>query len=135
MSWRDREYNQSKYSGGTGNSLLWLLTGSVPLFRVFGIRVRLHASLIFCILLTIAFGGTEGFAIVDRMITMGALFLIVLLHEFGHCFAARSVGGSAEEILMTPLGGLAMAHAPRNPWGTFVTVAGGPLVNVLICAI
>ena len=77
----------------------------------------------------------QGFELSDRLITMGALFLIILLHEFGHCFAARSVGGSAEEIIMTPLGGLAMAHAPRNPWGTFVTVAGGPLVNVAIYAI
>ncbi|HEV8607437.1 MAG TPA: site-2 protease family protein [Tepidisphaeraceae bacterium] len=135
MSWRDREYNQSKYSGGTGNSLLWILTGSVPLFRAFGIRVRLHASLILFIVLTVLFGGTSGYFLSDRLITMGALFLIVLLHEFGHCFAARTVGGNAEEIIMTPLGGLAMAHAPRNPWATFVTVAGGPLVNVLICAI
>ena len=53
MSWRDREYNQSKYSGGTGNSLLWLVTGSVPLFRVFGIRVRIHAFMIIFMLLTI----------------------------------------------------------------------------------
>ena len=135
MSWRDREYNQSKYSGGTGNSLLWLVTGSVPLFTVFGIRVRIHSFMILFMLLTVLFGGMRGFELSDRMITMGALFVIVLLHEFGHCFAARGVGGSAEEIIMTPLGGLAMAHAPRNPWGTFVTVAGGPLVNVAICAI
>jgi Zn-dependent protease len=135
MSWRDREYNQSKYSGGTGNSLLWLLTGSFPLFTAFRIRVRIHAFMVIFMLLTILFGRMQGYELSDRLISMGALFGIILLHEFGHCFAARSVGGSAEEIIMTPLGGLAMAHAPRNPWGTFVTVAGGPLVNVLICAI
>jgi Zn-dependent protease len=61
------------------------------------------------------------------------LFGIILLHEFGHCFAARWMGGTADEILMTPIGGLAFAMAPRRPWPTFVTVAGGPLVNVLIC--
>jgi len=66
---------------------------------------------------------------------MGALFVIVLLHEYGHCFAARSVGGNAEEIILTPLGGLAMAYAPHDPWARFVTVIGGPLVNVAICAI
>ena len=66
---------------------------------------------------------------------MTALFAVILLHEFGHCFAARWVGGTAEEIVMTPLGGLAMAMAPRRPWPTFVTVAGGPLVNVLICLV
>jgi len=36
---------------------------------------------------------------------------------------------------MTPLGGLAFAMARRRPWPTFVTVAGGPLVNVIICLI
>lgn len=36
---------------------------------------------------------------------------------------------------MHPLGGLAMAHAPRRPWPTFVTVAGGPAVNVIICVV
>ena len=36
---------------------------------------------------------------------------------------------------MTPLGGLAMAMARRRPWPTFATVAGGPLVNVLICLV
>jgi stage IV sporulation protein FB len=66
---------------------------------------------------------------------MSVLFLVILLHEFGQCFAARYMGGDANEIMMTPLGGLAMAMAPRRPWPTFVTVAGGPLVNVAICIV
>jgi hypothetical protein len=36
---------------------------------------------------------------------------------------------------MTPLGGLAMAGAPRRPLPTFITVAAGPAVNVIICLI
>jgi membrane-associated protease RseP (regulator of RpoE activity) len=31
------------------------------------------------------------------------------------------------------LGGLASANPPHRPWATFVTVAGGPAVNVIIC--
>lgn len=64
---------------------------------------------------------------------LGLLFVIILCHEFGHCFGARSVGGDAEQILMWPLGGLAFAHAPQTAWAQFVTVACGPLVNVLFC--
>lgn len=64
---------------------------------------------------------------------LGLLFIIILCHEFGHCFGARSVGGDAEQILMWPLGGLAFAHAPQTAWAQFVTVACGPLVNVLFC--
>jgi Zn-dependent protease len=113
---------------------MWLLTGSVPLFTAFRIRVRAHAMLIVAIVFILLFGWGFG-GPMDRLISAGALFTIVLLHEFGHCFAARSVGGDADEIIMHPLGGLAMAQAPKRPWPTFVTVAGGPLVNVVICAI
>jgi Zn-dependent protease len=63
------------------------------------------------------------------------LFAIILLHEFGHCFAARSVGGEANDILMWPLGGLAYADAPKRAWPQFWTAAGGPLVNVILCVL
>jgi Zn-dependent protease len=63
------------------------------------------------------------------------LFGIVLVHEFGHCFGARSVGGRADHILMWPLGGLAFASAPMRAWPQFVTVAAGPAVNVAFCLI
>src|SRR5437899_4490172 len=61
------------------------------------------------------------------------LFGIILVHEFGHCFAVRSVGGEARDILIWPLGGLATLEVPYNPRALFITTAGGPGVNVLIC--
>jgi Zn-dependent protease len=135
MAWQDRPYYRDP-GGATGNPLMWLLTGSVPLFTIFGIRVRMHASLLLVIVLVLLFGiGSFGSSVVMRVQSVSMLFMVILLHEFGHCFAARSVGGEANDILMTPLGGLAMAMAPRRPWATFVTVAGGPAVNVLICLI
>ncbi|MGB7156856.1 MAG: site-2 protease family protein [Tepidisphaeraceae bacterium] len=133
MAWQDRPYYRDR-SDATGNPLMWLFTGSFHLFTVFGIRVRMHASLALLIVLVLLFGiGGFGSSVAMRVQSVTMLFTVILLHEFGHCFAARSVGGNADEILMTPLGGLAMAMAPRRPWPTFVTVAGGPLVNVVIC--
>ncbi len=61
------------------------------------------------------------------------LFVSVLLHEFGHCFAGRWMDGDAQDILMWPLGGLAYVEVPHTPRAHFVMVAGGPLVNVAIC--
>ena len=81
-----------------------------------------------------AFGGF-GFSLGDGLRFVAVLFLVVLLHEFGHCFTARWVGGHAEDILMTPLGGLAFASPPSRPLPTFLTVAGGPAVNVMICVV
>src|SRR5688500_10386944 len=135
MGWEDRPYYRDR-PGQTGNPLMWLMTGSVPLFTVFAIRVRMHASLLVIMVLILLFGiGGFGETAAMRVQAVATLFGVILLHEFGHCFAARSVGGEANDILMTPLGGLAMAMAPRRPWPTFVTVAGGPLVNVVICLV
>ena len=133
MAWQDRPYYRDS-GGTTGNPFMWLLVGSVPLFTVFGIRVRMHASLLVLIILILLFGiGGFGDSVLMRVQSVTMLFMVILLHEFGHCFAARWVGGEANEVLMTPLGGLAMTMAPRRPWATFVTVAGGPAVNVIIC--
>ena len=130
MAWQDRSYYRDS-SSGQRNPLWWLLTGSVPLFTVFGIRVRMHASMLLFIVLGLIFSHDIGFT--NALIIYGSLFGVVLLHEFGHCFAARKVGGDADEIIMTPIGGLAMTSAPRRPWPQLVTTVCGPLVNVAIC--
>lgn len=59
----------------------------------------------------------------------------VLLHEFGHCFAARSVGGRADAIVLWPLGGVAYTQANRgNVLHSVCISLAGPLVNFLIGA-
>jgi stage IV sporulation protein FB len=65
----------------------------------------------------------------------GMVFLFVLLHEFGHCFGCRYVGGRAEDILMWPLGGLAYCEPPDRPWENLVTTACGPAVNLAFCLV
>jgi len=133
MAWQDRPYYRDRPSGT--NPLMWILSGSVPLFTAFGIRVRAHASLLLYAVLILLLGLGQGFAWQDRVQNVSILFAIVLLHEFGHCFAARWVGGSADDILMHPLGGFAYAMPPRRPLPTFITVAAGPAVNLVICLI
>lgn len=110
----------------------FLLSGSVPLGRFFGIHVRLHILFLLYIAFSLYDSKQEWR---DTAIFLTMLFGTVLVHEFGHCFGARAVGGFAENILLWPLGGLAFAHAPMRPWPQFVTVAAGPLVNVIFCVI
>ncbi len=138
MSWRDREYNRSDYKGGsTGQAVFNLFFGSVSIGSLFGIRVRIHATFFWFVAITLLAGsGRDNLYVMRyRAISMAALFLMVLMHEFGHCFASRAVGGNPQEILMHPLGGLAFADAPRRWGANLVTVIGGPAVNVLICII
>ncbi len=106
------------------------LGGSFPIGRLFGITVRVH----FLFVLWIGYNLiTAGQDMKHEALFLAMLFGIVLVHEFGHCLGARTVGGDARDILMWPLGGLAYARAPMRPWPQFVTVASGPLVNVVFC--
>ncbi len=108
------------------------LGSSFRIGRVFGINVRIHVLFVIWIGFQIMQAGHEWFSLA---LLYGVLFGVVLLHEFGHCFGARAVGGDAENIILWPLGGLAYADAPMTPWAQFVTVASGPLVNLVLCLI
>lgn len=133
MGFEDRAYSRGGGQGPWWGPLGWILFGSLPLFTFAGIRVRAHASMVILVAAVALFGlGFEGFTRADAVLSMTVLFLVVLLHEFGHCFAARAVGGTADDILMTPLGGLAFASPPRRPLPTFITVICGPLVNLVL---
>lgn len=86
MAWQDRPYYRDRSSSRV-NPLMWLLNGSVPLFTTFGIRVRMHASMIIFIVLELAFAQTRGgLGVQNAIVAMTILFGSVLLHEFGHCF-------------------------------------------------
>jgi Zn-dependent protease/Zn ribbon nucleic-acid-binding protein len=56
----------------------------------------------------------------------------VLLHEFGHALACRSVGGRAERIMLWPLGGIAFVNTPPRAGALLWSIAAGPLVNVVL---
>jgi hypothetical protein len=90
------------------------------LFRVFGITVFLHWSwfLVAAYQLDQRSGrySSLGWSVAEYL----ALFGIVLLHEFGHALACRQVGGTAEEIVLWPLGGVAYVAPPAASGGDFV---------------
>ncbi len=118
---------------------------SFPIGRVFGITLRIHflfplvcLGLILRVALQKDSAGNAAFypgTWIDMSMVLALLFFTVLLHEFGHCFAARRVGGEANEVLLWPLGGLATCDVPHNPRAHFFTAAGGPAVNVVICIV
>ncbi len=119
-----------------------LFTWSLPIGRIFGIMVRVHLLFPFVaggLILRVALQTKpapmpEG-AWLDATVVMALLFLTVLLHEFGHCFGARSVGGDATDILLWPLGGLASVEVPQNPRANLITAAAGPFVNLVLCVL
>jgi stage IV sporulation protein FB len=119
---------------------------SIPLGRLFGITIRVHImfpvvalAMILRLYLKTVPGTHEPYFLpgtwIDGLVLTALFFVSVLLHEFGHCFAARWVDGDATEILMWPLGGLASVDLPHQPRAHFITAAAGPVVNLVLCVV
>lgn len=139
MGWQDREYGRGDAGGGRFRAFLGRVFGdgenplswSVPLFTAIAIRVKVHVFFIIFIVMQLIWSASkDAFGVGYMAMGLGLLFVLVLLHEFGHCIACRRVGGDADEIVMWPLGGLAMCHPPFTWQAHLATAVGGPLVNV-----
>jgi Zn-dependent protease len=109
--------------------------GSIRLFRFSGIDVFLHWSWFLVAVFEIQSRAGSYSSVVWNVLEYLALFLIVMLHEFGHALACRHVGGRANRIVLWPLGGVAFVDPPPRPGATLWSIAAGPLVNVVLIPI
>lgn len=111
---------------------------SFPVANVFGTVVRIHVTfliLLAWVVLSFLFKQGTAEAIGALAYTL-ALFGCVLLHEFGHVFAARAFGIRTPDITLLPIGGLArLEKMPEQPWQEVIVAIAGPLVNVLISGV
>jgi len=106
--------------------------GSIRLFHAAGITVFLHWSWFLVAAYEINGRGRSYSSLTFNVLEYLALFLIVLMHEFGHSLACRQVGGTANQIVLWPLGGVAYVDPPPRPGATLWSIAAGPLVNVAL---
>lgn len=109
--------------------------GSIRLFRFWKIDVFLHWSWFLVAIYEIESRAGRYSSITWNVLEYLGLFLIVLLHEFGHALACRQVGGRANRIVLWPLGGVAYVDPPQRPGATLWSIAAGPLVNVALAPI
>jgi Zn-dependent protease len=106
--------------------------GSFHLFQLFGIDVYLHWSWFFAMYYFIKLRESDYSSMTWNVMGCLSLFLIVLMHEFGHALACRQVGGQANQIVLWPLGGVAYVSPPQRPGAMLWSIAAGPLVNVAL---
>jgi len=111
------------------------MRSSLKIASISGIEVRIHLTfLLFLAWIWFSYyeiagvgGATQG------VLLFLALFACVLLHEFGHAFAARAFGIQTADITLLPIGGVArLNRIPEEPWQELVVAVAGPLVNVVI---
>lgn len=115
------------------------MTGSMRIGTFFGIPVMVHWTF-FLLFLWVAYAGTgrvfgwQAYIMESGLIL--ALFICVVLHEFGHALTARRFGVETRDIILSPIGGVArLERLPEKPLHEFYIAIAGPLVNILIALI
>jgi Zn-dependent protease len=106
--------------------------------QIRGIDIKVHITFF----LILAFGGLQWAGstpgnpiegVVFGVVLMVLLFACVTLHELGHSIAAQYYNIPVKEIVLLPLGGVALiSKNPEKPLHELVIAAAGPLVNVVI---
>jgi Zn-dependent protease len=114
------------------------MRSSVKIATIFGIEVRIDITfLLFLAWMWFTYYQIAGFSgAFQGVLLILALFGCVLLHEFGHAFAAMGFGIKTPDITLLPIGGVArLSRIPDKPWQELVVAVAGPLVNVVIAAV
>lgn len=105
--------------------------------RVAGIDIKIHATFALILALgALQWGVPHGMGgAAFGVALMLLLFTCVALHELGHSLVARRFGLTTREIVLLPIGGVAMLQGtPKRPLHELLIALAGPAVNVAIAA-
>ena len=112
-----------------------LLSWNLSLGRWGGVQIRVHVFFLLFVLVALHFGSSGGNEkLFWETAAVLAIFLAsVLAHEIGHCLAAWRVGGTVDQIVLWPLGGLTQINVSHDPQSEFITSVAGIVVNLALC--
>jgi Zn-dependent protease len=118
-----------------GEKMKWSWT----LGKIAGVELKIHLTFVFLLIWigfsTVLSGGTANAALFEILFVL-ALFLCVVLHEFGHALAAKSFGIPTRDITLLPIGGVARLETmPEDPKEELIVAGAGPAVNVAIAGL
>ncbi len=108
------------------------IPGSVQVFTAFGVPVRLHFTFVLLLVFLVVVGVEGKQSATADVLFVLALFVSVILHELGHAVVARHYGVRTLEIVMFPIGGVAMLEKTPPARKELFIASAGPLVNFVI---
>ena len=108
------------------------MTWSVPVGRLGGVRLRIHALLIAYVVIEVAraklFPSAASTVAADlQLLGLGVFLLVAVSHELLRAAACRFAHGTVSEICFWPLGGL-VPPRPRQDWLSHFVVFATPLI-------
>jgi len=111
---------------------------SIKIGKFAGIDVYMHLTFLLLIgwvaMVHWQRGQSVGAVMVGVLFIL-AIFLCVVLHEFGHALTARRYGIATRDIILLPIGGVArLEKIPSQPMQELWVALAGPAVNVVIVA-
>jgi len=128
-----RQALAARQQGGHPN-MQW----SIPVGVVKGTVIRIHLTFVLFLawIAVTAYSRGGQRAALEGVLFISLVFASVLLHEFGHVFAARRYGIRTPDITLLPIGGVAqMERIPEKPSEELVVALAGPAVNVVIAGV
>jgi Zn-dependent protease len=111
----------------------WTVMGpSLKVYRLFGITVRLHWTILLLPFLAGYLMAWDMSQIHFGLALLGAIFVIILIHEYGHALVAQRSGAGSEDIVLGALGGAALCGEGRTAGEDVLISFAGPMINILL---
>ena len=110
---------------------------SLPIVRVAGIEIRIHATFLILVAL-FAFGSSArgGPGVVGGLLWLAVIAARVVVHELAHSIVAIHRGATVREIVLLPIGGVSkLENLPETPRDEFAIAIAGPLASFGIAAL
>lgn len=109
---------------------------SIRLFKLAGIPVYIHWTFFLLIAYVVMQGlyNSESYLqLIFEVLVLLSVFACVTLHEYGHALTAKRYGILTQDIILSPIGGVARLNGlPEKPKQELFVAIAGPMVNVVI---
>ncbi len=106
--------------------------------RIAGTDIKVHVTFVLFVawiaLVEYQRGGSA--AAIGTTLFLVAVFLCIVLHEFGHILMARRFGVRTPDVILLPIGGVArLERIPDEPRQEFLIAIAGPAVTLAIAVL